>query len=236
TTTRTQGSSSSTYTWGGGDQNELVSTTTGTNTTSYVYGRNDPHGVPMLQSFTKNAQTSYVDTDPTGSPIALHTPGGVHYYALDNQGSPVNLIGSAGTVSATYTYDPAGRQLTATGASAATNPVRYTQGLLDENTGWLKHGVRWHDTTTANWTAIDPINPVMEPNAASRYTYVDGNPANRVDPTGRATCGESIFNLALEGALLVGSGVALAGITAATGGAGVALAVGGVLGGGYLLP
>jgi RHS repeat-associated protein len=207
TTTRTQGSSSSTYTWGGGDQNELVSATTGANTTSYVYGRSDANGVPMLQSFTKNGQTSYVDTDPTGSPVALETPGGVQYYALDNQGSPVNLITNTGAVSATYTYDPAGKQLSATGTAASANPIRYTQGLLDENTGWLRHGVRWHDTTTGNWTALDPISLVLEPDIASRYSYVGGNPVNRLDPTGlETTTGEAC----LKGALIGGVGGALA--------------------------
>jgi hypothetical protein len=103
-TTRTSGASTSTYTWGGSDQNELVSKTTAGDTTSYVYGRNDRNGVPMLQPITKNGQTSYID------------------------------------------YDPAGKQLTATGTAAASNPFRYTQGLLDEDTGWLKHGVRWRTT------------------------------------------------------------------------------------------
>jgi RHS repeat-associated protein len=185
-TNRTNGSSSSTYTWGGGDQNELVSTTTGASTTSYVYGQNDRNGVPIIQSFTKNGQTSYLDTDPSGSPIALQGPGGTtDYYALDNQGTPVSLVNNAGAVTATYTYDPAGKQLTATGTSAAANPLRYTQGLLDEGTGWLKHGVRFHDTTTANWTAQDQLSQILDPDAASRYAYVGGNPRNYLDPTGR---------------------------------------------------
>jgi RHS repeat-associated protein len=186
TSTRTNGSSSSTYTWGGSDQNELVAKTTAGVTTSYVYGRSDRNGVPMVQSFSKNGQTSYIDYDPTGSPIALQGPGGTtDYYALDNQGTPVNLVNNAGTATATYTYDPAGKQLTATGTSAAANPLRYTQGLLDEDTGWLKHGVRFHDTMTANWTAQDQLSQVLRPDAASRYAYVGGNPRNYIDPTGR---------------------------------------------------
>ncbi|SEF20674.1 RHS repeat-associated core domain-containing protein [Amycolatopsis pretoriensis] len=185
TTTRTQGSSSSTYTWAGGDQNELVSTTTGATTTSYVYGLGDANGVPVLQSFARNGQTAYIDTDPTGVPLVFQRPDGTtHYYALDNQSSPVNLIDSTGTVTATYSYDPAGRQLTAAGAASAANPIRYTQGLLDETTGWLRHGVRWHDPATGNWTALDPISLVLEPDMASRYAYVGGNPVNRIDPTG----------------------------------------------------
>ncbi|MFI5733847.1 hypothetical protein ACIA49_27270 [Kribbella sp. NPDC051587] len=54
-----------------------------------------------------------------------------------------------------------GRQTAATGASSAVNPLRYTQGLLDEQTDWIKHGVRYHDTTTANWTAQDQLSQLL---------------------------------------------------------------------------
>ncbi|MFI5734113.1 RHS repeat-associated core domain-containing protein [Kribbella sp. NPDC051587] len=90
-------------------------------------------------------------------------------------------------MTATYTYDPAGQQTAATGTSSATNPLRYTQGLLDEQTGWIKHGVRFHDTATANWTAQDPLSQIMNPDSASRYAYADSNTINRIDPTGLAT-------------------------------------------------
>ncbi|ANZ43512.1 hypothetical protein BBK82_43230 [Lentzea guizhouensis] len=212
TTTRTQGSSSSTYTWGGGDQNELVSTTTGADTTGYVYGRSDAYGVPVLQSFTKNGRTSYIDTDPTGTPLSFQRPDGTtHYYALDNQSSPVTLIDSSGAVTATYSYDPAGRQLTASGAASAANPVRYARGLLDETTGWLKRGVRWHDPTTGNWTALDPISLILEPDMASRYAYVGGDPVNRIDPTGlKADTSKACLAGAAAGAIGSLSGVATA--------------------------
>jgi RHS repeat-associated protein len=230
-TTRTNGSSTSTYTWGGGDQNELVSTTTGASTTSYVYGQSDRNGVPIISSFTKNGQTSYLDTDPTGSPIALNTGSGVDYYGLDNQGSPIGLVNSTGVVSATYTYDPAGKQMTATGTSAALNPLRYTQGLVDDQTGWLKRGIRWHDSTTANWTAQDPLSQILRPDAASRYSYADGNPANRIDPTGMYSYGDLETDLSVIG----GTAAIFGGIGAALGTAGLGFgaAVGGAVGFGY---
>jgi hypothetical protein len=126
TTTRTKSGTTTSYTWAGGDQNELVSTTTGSASASYVYGRTDHNGVPTMESFTKNGQTSYLDTDPTGTPIALTTGTSVDFYTLDNQGSPIGLVGSGGTVAATYTYDPAGRQTSATGTSL-THPARVAE-------------------------------------------------------------------------------------------------------------
>ncbi len=226
TITRTKNSVVTNYAWAGGDQNELVSTNTGTASTSYVYGRSDRNGVPTMESFTKNGLTTYLDTDPSGSPIALTTGANVDYYTLDNQGSPVGLTSSAGTVSATYTYDPSGQQTAATGSSAAANPLRYTQGLLDEQTGWLKRGVRFHDTTTANWTAQDPLSQIMNPDAASRYAYSDGNPANLTDPTGLDTGGCIIST----GLMLTGF-AAIGVATVST--AGVGGAVVGVLGAGF---
>ncbi|MDT8910042.1 RHS repeat-associated core domain-containing protein [Amycolatopsis sp. PS_44_ISF1] len=207
--THTEGSSSSTYTWADGDQNELVSITTGADTTGYVYGRNDTTGVPMLQSFTENGQTSYIETDPAGVPLVLQRPDGTtHYYALDNQSSPVTLIDSSGAVTASYTYDPAGKQLTATGTVSAANPFRYAQGLLDETTGWLRHGIRWHDPATGNWTALDPISLVLSPDMASRYAYVGGNPVNRIDPTGlKADTSKACLAGAAAGAIGSLSGV-----------------------------
>jgi RHS repeat-associated protein len=225
-TSRTNGGTTTTYTWAGADQNELISTTTGSNTSSYVYGLPDSNGLPTIQSFIKNGQLTYIDTDPTGSPIELQGPSGTDYYSLDNQGSPIGLINAAGAVSATYTYDPAGKQLTATGTSAATNPYRYTQGLLDTATGWIKHGQRWHDTTTSNWTSIDPVSQLLQPDAASRYVYVDANPANLTDPTGRDTAG-----------CIVKTGIMVAGFVGIAGAlvvdAPLVLGIGAVLGGGF---
>ncbi|GAA0584386.1 RHS repeat protein [Kribbella sandramycini] len=221
TVTRTKNSVVTNYAWAGGDQNELVSTTTGTASTSYVYGRDDRNGVPTMESFTKNGQTSYLDTDPTGSPVALTTGSGVDYYTLDNQGSPVGLTNAAGAVTAAFTYDPAGQQTSATGASATVNPLRYAQGLLDEQTGWLKRGVRFHDTTTANWTAQDPLSQIMQPDAASRYAYGDSNPANFTDPTGLDTGGCIIYTGIMLGAF---AGIGVAAVS--TGGVAAAPVVG----------
>jgi RHS repeat-associated protein len=203
-TGRTNGGTTTSYTWAGGDQNELVSTVAGSDTIAFVYGRTGQNGVPMLESFTKNGVTSYIDTDPTGAPVALTTGSGVDYYALDNQRTPVNLINNTGAVTATYTYDPSGKQLTAAGRSALLNPLRYTQGLLDDQSGWLRHGLRWYDTTTANWTAQDPLGQLLRPDAPSRYAYADSNPNNRIDPSG-AGCGKDLLEYGGVAAFFTGT-------------------------------
>jgi RHS repeat-associated protein len=117
--------------------------------------------------------------------------------SLASRDSPV-LAGRSQAISATYTYDAAGKQLAATGTSAAANPFRYAQGLLDEQTDWLKHGIRWHDTTASNWTALDPIGLLFQPDASSRYSYVAGNPINRLDPSGQ-DCDEDLIEYGIAG-------------------------------------
>ncbi|TCC60936.1 hypothetical protein E0H73_16865 [Kribbella pittospori] len=82
--------------------------------------------------------------------------------------------------------------------------MRDTQGLLNEQTGWLKHGLRWHDTTTSNWSAQDAFSQVLQPDAASRYSYVEGNPPNNVHPTGKGCDWSNIGWYGFSSALLVG--------------------------------
>jgi YD repeat-containing protein len=166
-TSHTGAAGTTTYTWAGGDQHELVSAINGDDVTRYGYGPAD-----QLQSVTRNGEVSYLDTAADDTPLALTTSGAVEYYVLDGQGTPVGLVGSAGAVTAAYTYDPAGQRLTATGVSAARNPLGYDRGMLDDNSGWLAQDGRWQDTATATATTQDPSLRLLQPGAASRYTTV----------------------------------------------------------------
>ncbi|WP_410625640.1 hypothetical protein [Amycolatopsis sp. cmx-8-4] len=78
-----------------------------------------------------------------------------------------------------------------------------------------------------------PVNPIMEPNATNRYIYVDGNPVNRVDSTGRDSCVGAVARAAIDSA---GFGIALGGLAITTGGAGSALTIGTLFVSGFDLP
>lgn len=201
-------STSATYTYAGQGQDELLTQKiTGGSTYGYIYGRPDSHGEPTMDSMTKDGAASYLDNDPTGAPLALHpNTGNTVYYVTDGQGSIVALIDTTGTVAGTYTYDPYGTQTGTTGTAAAVdlNPFRYTTGLLDRSTGWLKHGARWNDTSSGRWTTTDPVTFLNDPNQANPYGYAADNPINHTDPTGRTgtnNIGSAFATIAAAGAL-----------------------------------
>lgn len=132
--------------------------------------------------------------------------------------------------SATYTYDPYGNTLGASGSSAAANPWRYSGGYDDGN-GLIKFGTRFYDPTLGRWTQKDPLaGSINNPGSMNRYAYVGGDPCNRLDPSGYASYGEGC----VKGAAVDGTIGFLAALPAAwpTGGAGplIGLLVGGASG------
>jgi RHS repeat-associated protein len=121
-----------------------------------------PNGAPVAQRVsTTNKQSLF--SDALGSTIAMADDG-------------------ANTLSRHYTYTPDGTAST-TGSGATTN-LLFASG---HQLGNLYHyGARYYDPTTATWTQQDPINQIASLTQANRYTYVGGDPTDRVDLAG--TC------------------------------------------------
>jgi RHS repeat-associated protein len=115
--------------------------------------------------------------EPSGTLTDLRVGSNTYFYVYDGQGSVVGLTDNNGNLVNSYTYDPYGKRLAAT--ETVTQPFQFQSGLTLTNGTTYKYGTRWYDTTTGTWTQLDPTgqNP--------GYTYVDGDPANRVDPSGR---------------------------------------------------
>ncbi len=183
------GSANGSYVFAGSNQNELISQVVpGGNTYDYTWGRTDRHGLPLLEKFTNPNGTNTLWHDDAGSPLAIRTfSGGVAYYALDGLGSPVALVNTNGVHIASYSYDPYG-EITVTNLTnnAATNlnPYRFTGGLHDRTTGYLKLGQRFYDPATGQWTQQDAVEPLANPTRANRYQYAGSDPINFVDMTG----------------------------------------------------
>lgn len=69
-------------------------------------------------------------------------------------------------------------------------PFAFTGEMRDTN-GLQYHRARYYNPILSMWTNLDPIE------TPNRYSYVDGNPVNLIDPSGLC----NLFGL-------VGSGVA----------------------------
>lgn len=113
------------------------------------------------------------------------------YEASDGLGSVTKLSDAAGSVAASYSYEPFGKLVSSTGT--VTNPYRWLGALgvyLDTPSGLYKMGTRYYDPALGRFTQVDPV----EGGSANRYDYGAQDPINNLD---------------LDGELCVPCGIAL---------------------------
>jgi len=185
-TQSTVNGTTSAHVYAGTDERELTSA--GSN--QFVWGRNDQYGQPWLQSFNTGGQSQvYVDRDGFGTPLGLHTGGNDFHLVLDNLGSVVAVVNTAGTVVARYTYDPYGSTVTADESGLSRpNIVRYIGGALDQTTGLTKLGQRYYNPALGAFTQQDADQLLANPQNGNLYAYAADSPSTFIDPTGRDLC------------------------------------------------
>ena len=155
---------------------------------------------------------------PGGSLVSMRSGTSHFYYIFDALGSVIAMTDGSGAIAASYTYDPYGTTLTASGAQASVNPFRFASGYFDSATGLLKFGTRYYDSSLGRWTQRDSVaGSIANPNAMDRYVYVGDSPVNLTDVSGADWFSCAITQGALGVALVV------SGVTQSIGG--LALAV-----------
>ena len=131
-------------------------------------------GLPLL---LQDGSTSYI-TGPGGLPVEQITGSTVYYYLQDQLGSTRVLTDAAGSVAATYSYDPYGSLATQTGS--VTNPFLFTGQYRDAESGMYYLRARYYDPGTAQFVSRDAkVSSTWAP-----YDYVSDNPMNRTDASG----------------------------------------------------
>lgn len=114
----------------------------------------------------------------------VDSPSSVRYLAADGLGTTLNLIGSGGSVAASYRYDPWGRVLESTGDTAV-NRVLFTGKEWDDQTGLHYFGARYYDAELGRFISQDTvIGDPQNPISLNRYAYAFASPAMYVDPDG----------------------------------------------------
>jgi len=181
-TSSTVNGTTSAHVYAGTGQQELTSA--GSN--QFVWGRTDQVGQPWLQSFnTGGASQVFVERDGFGTPLGLHNAGSDFHLVLDNLGSVVAVVNTAGAVVARYSYDPYGKAVSVDESGLSQpNIIRYTGGALDQTTGLTKLGQRYYDPALGRFTQQDSVALLACPQDGNLYAYTADNPANYVDPTG----------------------------------------------------
>ena len=187
-TSATTGGVTSTYTYTGAAENEVLSKTTPNgHTYNLIYGKGGT--IAEYQVVTSSTLSAEIYNDPTtAQPLMLTTSSDIAcLYVWDGLGDPVGLLVDYNGNAFSYSYDPYGAQaLTAGGGGngAGQNPYTFKAGIQDRASGLVKFGQRWYNPTTGAWTQQDTLDAPLSPSNANRYAFAAGDPINDSDPSG----------------------------------------------------
>ncbi|MCT7352983.1 DUF6531 domain-containing protein [Streptomyces sp. 15-116A] len=179
------------------DYSQLTSLTVGGKTYAGQYGSTDQseriklgdtffHNGPLgLSAKTTAGVDMGFNREPGGTLNSMTTGGKSYYYLTDAIGSVIALADESGTKVNTYAYSPRGVTRAATTESFP-QPYRFAGGFQDP-TGLYHFAARYYDPNIGRFNSPDPSGQEKNP-----YLYAEGDPVNRIDPTGLLSLGEGL--------------------------------------------
>ncbi|MER7719673.1 RHS repeat-associated core domain-containing protein [Streptomyces flaveolus] len=181
------------------DFSQLTSLTVGGKTYAADYGSTDsserhrlddtyfhPGPIGLAAETTAGVDTGFV-REPAGTLNSMTRSGKAYYYLTDAIGSVVALADETGTKVNTYSYSPRGVTRAGTTEKAGVSqPYRFA-GAHEDPTGLYHLGARYYDTNIGRFTQPDPSGQEKNP-----YLYAEGDPVNRIDPSGLFSLGEGL--------------------------------------------
>jgi RHS repeat-associated protein len=207
-TKKIQGSTSYSYAYDGENRLIRVEKKSGSilaSTTSFDY---DPFGRRIKRSVLKAATQTinryiydgdnilyeYDGTDQLArrithypgsidTPIAYNTNTSAYFYFNDALGSVNYITGQDGTTVAEYSYDSFGSP-TKTRLGSMPQPYSYTGREYDSETGLYYYRARYYDPKIGRFIQRDPIG--FAGGDVNLYGYVQNNPVNWRDPSGKS--------------------------------------------------
>ena len=150
---------------------------------SYIYAS----GKLLQEKVTTNGvtETHNFFYDNTGKPYAMQVDGTTYYYITNLQGDVMGLVDTSGNSVASYTYDPYGKVLTATGILAEKNPLRYRGYYYDSESGLYYLQSRYYDPATRRFVNADSYSSTGQGLIGhNMYAYCNNSPVALSDPTG----------------------------------------------------
>lgn len=173
------------------DHSQLTSLTVGGTTYAGQYGSTDQserirlgdtffHNGPLgLSAKSTGGVDMGFNREPGGTLNSMTTGGTSYYYLTDAIGSVVAVADESGAKVNAYSYSPRGVQRAGT-SEQVPQPYRFAGGFQDP-TGLYHYAARYYDPNLGRFTSPDPSGQEKNP-----YLYAEGDPVNRIDPTGLA--------------------------------------------------
>ena len=152
-------------------------------TTSYWWDENNDLPMLALESQGGSTLRDYLYGDRL---LSISAGSGVYYFHHDALGTTAAISKQTGATEWTYTYDPYGvnRITTKVDPTAPDNPIQYTGGLIDSETGLYDLRARTYNPADGNFLTTDPLAQNDEDPALSIYLYSDADPLLLTDPSG----------------------------------------------------
>jgi len=107
------------------------------------------------------------------------------FYGYDGGGNVRQLTNVTGAITDTYDYDAFGNKINSTGTTP--NHFMYRGEEYDSDLGLYYLRARYYNPTTGRFMSRDPEEGKFRvPATLHKYLYASGDPANRIDPSGKA--------------------------------------------------
>ena len=191
---------------------------------SYIYAS----GKLLQEKVTTNGTTETHNFfyDNTGKPYAMQVNGTTYYYVTNLQGDVMGLVDTSGNSVASYTYDPYGKVLTATGTLAEKNPLRYRGYYYDSESGLYYLQSRYYDPATRRFVNADSYSSTGQGLlGCNMFAYCNNSPILFCDSNGQL----GLFAIGAIAAAVI-SGISNAVATAVDGGTVTECLVAGAIG------
>ena len=172
---------------------------------SYIYAS----GKLLQEKVTTNGTTETHNFfyDNTGKPYAMQVNGTTYYYVTNLQGDVMGMVDASGNSVASYTYDPYGKVLTATGTLADKTPLRYRGYYYDSESSLYYLQSRYYDPAVRRFINADSYASTGQGILGQNmFAYCSNCPTISCDPLGLWTISISIT---LAGVLGIGISVSI---------------------------
>jgi RHS repeat-associated protein len=174
-----------------GDGNR-VSETVGSTTTKYLVDTLNPTGYSQVIDETVNGSVTRTFTyglRPISENQFVSGTWKPSFFGNDGHANVRFLANTAGTITDTYQFDAFGAQIASSGTTS--NLYLYSGERFDSNLNLYHLRARYYNMLTGRFMTVDPLqeeNSCRSKSASWKngYAYVSDDPANRIDPTGRA--------------------------------------------------
>jgi RHS repeat-associated protein len=162
-----------------------VKKTEGGTSTYYVYS--SVIGSAVMEVASAGVQRAYVMNG--GSVVAQRNPNGQFYWLhADHLGSGRKMTDTSGNLTYRAEFDPYGKLLYEWSATPNLNTRKFTGYERDAGSGLDYAQARMYGSDWGRFLSPDPMGLAsankLSPKTLNRYSYVNGDPVNMVDPSG----------------------------------------------------